>query len=500
MKQLITIIIAFVAAFSQVNAQYYQMGNKLTEPSLASNSGYGFATTLSSDGYSAMVGVPSMAGNTGGVYFYYRVGLSWYQGGLLTANDAAGAAYFGQSVAISADGNTAIIGGPGDNNDVGAAWIFVRSGNTWTQQGGKLVGSGPSGTASQGFSVSISGDGNMAISGGYGDNNNLGAVWVYNRTGTTWQQMGTKLVGAGAQSNASYPAWQGYSVDISDNANRIIIGAPGDNAGHGAAWIFSWVNSSWVQEGSKLTGPFLSYAGASVAVSADGSRVVLGAPGDNNHYGFAAVMVRDNSGNWTQEGSSLIGTFPVGNAQQGGSVAISADGQKVVVGGGYNFFSTPNTSEGQLWVFQRQGNTWTPEGNKIVGTGSAGNAQQGASVAISGDAQTIMTGGYADDNYKGAVWLFNTDPAVGIKNTPLDKEVVLYPNPASESITFNVAKALQTDTKVTICDVTGHVLVSEEASAGTKSLQLDISSLSAGLYLFNISSGGVLKTSKFIKK
>ena len=54
---------------------------------------------------------------------------------------------FGYDVALSADGNTALIGGPSDNSDRGAAWVFTRSGATWTQQGGKLTGSGATGPA-----------------------------------------------------------------------------------------------------------------------------------------------------------------------------------------------------------------------------------------------------------------------------------------------------------------------------------------------------------------
>ncbi|MCE2823037.1 MAG: hypothetical protein LW693_11505 [Saprospiraceae bacterium] len=107
----------------------------------------------------------------------------------------------GQSVAVSADGNTAIIGGPGDNSNTGAAWIYVRSGTAWSQQA-KLVGSGAVGVARQGISVALSADGNTAVVGGSSDNSSNGAVWVFTRTGTDWAQQGNKLVGAGGTSTA----------------------------------------------------------------------------------------------------------------------------------------------------------------------------------------------------------------------------------------------------------------------------------------------------------
>jgi hypothetical protein len=92
---------------------------------------------------------------------------------------ALGAAEQGFSLSLSADGNTAIVGGVDDSGFVGAAWIWSRSGGVWSQQGNKLVGAGAVGNTWQGISVSISGDGNTAMVGGYQDNNSAGAVWVF---------------------------------------------------------------------------------------------------------------------------------------------------------------------------------------------------------------------------------------------------------------------------------------------------------------------------------
>src|SRR5207302_1802677 len=85
----------------------------------------------------------------------------------------------GWSVSLSSDGNTVIVGGYGDNGNKGAGWAFTRSGGVWTQQGSKLVGTGAIGAAQQGYSVALSSDGNTAIVGGYTDNGGAGAAWVY---------------------------------------------------------------------------------------------------------------------------------------------------------------------------------------------------------------------------------------------------------------------------------------------------------------------------------
>ena len=86
----------------------------------------------------------------------------------------------GASVALSADGNTLVEGGPADNNNMGAIWIFTQSNGVWTQQGSKLIGSGANGNAPlQGRGVALSADGNTLAEGGYNDNGGAGAVWVF---------------------------------------------------------------------------------------------------------------------------------------------------------------------------------------------------------------------------------------------------------------------------------------------------------------------------------
>jgi hypothetical protein len=95
------------------------------------------------------------------------------QGPKLVGTGAVGNAMQGRSVSLSsADGNTAIVGGILDNGGAGAAWVWTRFGEIWTQQSAKLVGSGAVGNANQGNSVSISADGNTAIVGGPFDNSN----------------------------------------------------------------------------------------------------------------------------------------------------------------------------------------------------------------------------------------------------------------------------------------------------------------------------------------
>jgi len=97
------------------------------------------------------------------------------------AGGEIGKGQLGTSAALSADGSTAIVGGPVDSNQIGAAWVFVRSGGVWTQQGPKLTASDGSMKPNFGRSVTLSADGNTAAIGGYTDNNLQGAAWVFTR-------------------------------------------------------------------------------------------------------------------------------------------------------------------------------------------------------------------------------------------------------------------------------------------------------------------------------
>ena len=248
------------------------------------------------------------------------------------------------SVALSADGNTALIGGYQDNYGIGSAWIFTRSAGVWTQQGSKLVGTAATGQSRQGYSVALSADGSTAVVGGYDDSNSQGAAWIYNRSGNVWSQQGSKLLGGGIAGAARF----GNSVSISADGNTAIIGGWKDNGTVGSAWIYTRTGSTWSQQGAKLIGTGSvgsSQQGTSVAISADGNTAVVGGNSDNSSTG--AVWVYSRSGTiWSQVGSKLVGTGSTGVAGQGSALGLSADSKTLIVGG-----YADNAQTGAAWVF-----------------------------------------------------------------------------------------------------------------------------------------------------
>jgi hypothetical protein len=206
--------------------------------------------SLSGDGNTAIVGGPLDLGDTGAVWVYARSGGVFGQTQAKLAGVGAGnwEAHQGSSVALSADGSTAIVGGDNDGDRLGAIWVYAPSGGVFAQQGGKLVGTGFAATARQGSSVSLSADGNTALVGGLDADHGAGAAWIYTRGGGVFTQQGPKLVA----SDEVYGSLLGFSAALSGDGTTAIVGGPYDGANIGAAWVFTRIAGVWTQQGSKL--------------------------------------------------------------------------------------------------------------------------------------------------------------------------------------------------------------------------------------------------------
>jgi Divergent InlB B-repeat domain/FG-GAP repeat len=394
-------------------AQFAQQGSKLVGTGAVGSAGQGSSVALSADGNTAIVGGSGDNSGIGAAWVYTRSGAVWtQQGDKLVGSGAVGSANQGISVALSADGNTAIVGGSGDNSGIGAAWVYTRSGAVWTQQGSKLVGNGAVGSAGQGSSVALSADGNTAIVGGPSDNfdpnfGGIGAAWVYTRSGGIWTQQGDKLVGSGAVRSAN----QGYSVALSADGNTAIVGGPQDNGdidtgGSGAAWVFTRSGVVWTQQGSKLVSSGEASPpglGYSVALSGDGNTAIVGGPLNDGANGGIEGAA------WVYTRNSAVWTQQGSKLVGSGAVAYSDQGNSVALSSDGNTAITggfADDSEGAAWVFTRNGGVWTQQGSKLVGTGAVGNAVQGNSVALSGDGNTAIVGGPGDNSFTGAAWVF----------------------------------------------------------------------------------------------
>jgi hypothetical protein len=305
---------------------------------------------------------------------FRRSGSSWtQQGAKLTGIGEIGEARFGSAVALSFNGDRALVGGPGDDGGVGAAWAFKRSGSTWAEQGPKLTGAGESGAGRFGSSVALSSQGHTAMIGAPADDERIGAAWVFARSGSTLRQRGAKLLAGGEVGKAGL----GTSVALAADGNTALIGAPNNCVGE--AWVFTRSGDAWTPRVQLRTGPegecptpdSVTDFGAGVALSADASTAVVGDPplGNNNpHGGF--VFARSGS-TWAQQA-----WFP----NVGLSAAVSGDGDEALFGAGLDTFGFG------VAVFTRSGSAWSEE-RELEG-------RFGESVALSADGETALIGGY----------------------------------------------------------------------------------------------------------
>lgn len=419
-KQLLVLILLSFFSITSWTQAFVQQGNKLVASDVSTLSSQGQAVAVSADGNTAIVGAPGDNNRAGAALIYIKSNNVWVrQGPKLVGTGAVGNGEQGYSVDISNDGNTAVVGGRLDGSGTGAVWVFKRTNGVWSQVGDKLVGTGLFGSANQGTSVAISGDGNTVIAGGPLDQNNQGgAAWVFVYGNEQWSQQGQKLVATGSFSSI---AQQGFSVDISFDGNTAIVGAPADNSFNGGAWIYKRVGDTWAVQGAKLfsSGTFgISRQGWSVAISGDAKTAIIGGPSDNggqisgNPFGFGGAWVFvESNGNWAQQGSRLTGSTIFGFPGQGSSVSLSFDGSVASIGA-----RNDNGTLGAAWVFKRTNGFWQQFGQKLVGVDTRFLSAQGQAVALSSDGKTLMVGGPTDNSGDGAAWVYVLIPRVNISD------------------------------------------------------------------------------------
>ncbi len=323
---------------------------------------------------------------------------------VLTAKDGTANAFFGVSVAMSTDGNTALVGAYGKNT----AYIFVRTDASWTQQAALVAGDSVA-FDQFGFAVALSANGNTALIGAPGRTNSKGAAYVFLRTGTTWAQQTTPLPLL-ATDGAALDQF-GQSVALSADGNTALIGAQkkkvGLNDSEGAAYVFVRSGTTWTEQ----TAPSLLASdgtanenfGVSAALSADGNTALIGAFGRSGGGG-AYVFVRTGT-EWAQQTDPpLVASDAAANDRFGFSVALSADGNTALIGA----FGRSGT-KGGAYDFVRTGMTWAPlTPHTLTASDTAADDVFGVAVALSGDGNNGLIGADGRNKNTGAAYLFAT--------------------------------------------------------------------------------------------
>jgi hypothetical protein len=345
---------------------------------------FGASVALSADGNTALVGEPTSTSRAGVAWVFVRKGTEWEKTELLEGGPEGGEGRFGRSVALAADGDVALIGDSSAHGERGTAWVFTHSpGSAWASQA-TLSAPGAGGFAHFGRSVSLSADGATALIGGPGDAAYVGAAWTFTRTGSSWQAGPVKLVGQGEVEKGHF----GKSVALSGDGDTALIAGRDDNGGQGAVWTFTRSGASFVQQGEKLSGTpgSSSLFGYSVALSGDGSIALVGSPHEEAALGNVTEFMRSGSG-WSAGSPLLGGTAAVGKGLSGASVALSSDGKVAAIGA-----PRDARWEGAAWVFSFVA-PWAVPQPAVTGVSPGrGSTAGGLEVKIKGRHFTKMEG------------------------------------------------------------------------------------------------------------
>ena len=392
-----------------VTASPWSQQAKIQSHDIETGDYFGGSVSMSSDGNTAIVGAnreDTGAHMTGAAYIFTRSGSTWSEQAKIQSSDKERTDFFGYSVSISDDGNTAIVGAYGEDtgfNAAGAAYIFTRSGSTWSEQA-KIQALDRSPESFFGYSVSISGDGNTAIVGARYENSGgtrSGAAYVFTRSGSTWTQQ-AKIQSSDIEAEDRF----GTSVDI--YGDYAVVGAPNHNSSFGSAYIFTRSGSIWSQQ-AKIQSPNTEIAellGYSVSISGDGNTVIVGAnaagPRRGMRHGAAYIYVRSGS-TWSQQ-AKITALDRKRYDVFGISVSISNDGNVVAVGA-HGVDDGSLYTVGAAYIFIRSGNFWIQRA-KIDASDKVDGGEFGRSVSILSDG-SVIAGAPAKNG--GAAYFFTSN-------------------------------------------------------------------------------------------
>lgn len=378
----------------------------------ASGSVFATSVAMSSDGAYALAVAPledTAASNAGSLYAFTRTDCAWAQQQMMQTSDAAAndqmtlssfgtLAYPAYTIAISDDGTRAVVGVSKDNTQDGAAYVFARSGTTWSQEQ-KLAGAVGAGD-NFGYAVAMNGAGDYiavtaprkAATGG-GD---AGTIEIYTRSGSTWShQASVSLVTGGSIDSL------GTSVALSGDATTLAAGRL-IGGGSAAVEVFTRSGSTWSHQSgiapSDTTGR--SAFGNSVALSTDGNTLVVGSAVHDTTVGTqrgAAYVYTRSGATWTQQ-VKLYDTAGGSLDYYGASVAISGDGSVVLVGA--PDADNAGSQSGAVFVYEGHG-TWALT-HTLLGSDTTGSDHIGHTVAVSRDGDWIIAGAPTDTNSGGA--------------------------------------------------------------------------------------------------
>lgn len=333
----------------------------LTASDKATNDYFGVGVSMCADGTRVAIGAYNKTvgglASAGAVYVFSRSGSTWTQEAILTASDKAAADQLGQGLAIDATGTRVVAGAlESGANNAGAAYVFSRSGTVWAQEA-KLTASDGASIDYLGLSASITANGDRVLVSSYGADvggtADAGAAYVFVRSGTSWTQE-AKLSASDKAVSDNFS----FRVNISSDGTRAIIGAhnadPSGVASAGKAYIFIRSGSTWSEEAiltasNKAANDLF---GADVNISSDGSIAAVAAYSSEfagyTDCGVVYLFTRTGS-TWSQQ--AILSASDKGNTSYFGHSLDMDETASTLLIGALNASPSGVAGAGSAYIF-----------------------------------------------------------------------------------------------------------------------------------------------------
>ena len=494
-QKLLLYTFVFTALFpSQVIAQLEQ---KLTAPSGTSGEEFGKAVALT-DIYAIISAEydDDNGSEAGAAYIFTNVDDDWVSPIKLVPTDGAAGDRFGISVAI--DGDYAVVGAQYDDDkgtNSGSAYVFKFDGANWTQQA-KLTAS--DGAADDRFGNKVAIAEHFIVVGAYRETNKTGAAYVFERDNQTWSEV-AKLTPNDGQTGDEF----GRAVAISDD--HIAIGSYLDDNGSGtnagAVYVYSIAQNVWYFDEKLIPADVGASDEFGISVALYDDRLIAGShyDDDKGSDAGAAYVYERCQGNW-HEVTKLVASD--GHAQDRFGISVGVYDESIVVGALNE--DEKGSNAGAAYLFEEDDDVWG-ESEKLLASDGASNDVFGRWVAVSKG--FVLSGAFKDNNRKGSAYAYNLNEAAtppgsaAYDPTPshtLSAEIPseftidpAYPNPFNPETTITFSVHRDQTVTIELYDLVGRrikTLSQGMVSAGTTQVRIDASDVPSGTYLVYFTS------------
>jgi hypothetical protein len=334
---------------------------------------------------------------------YYNTGTSWALMGDSIVGPAPGSSN-GYAVSLSGDGHRLLVTAYTLNSDTGDVRVYSYNGTpesgSWSMIGSPIPGD----FAGEyfGTSCSMSEDGDTIAVGGTGWATQTGRVKAFRYDGTSYASLGAPINGLNTGDNF------GWGVSLSSDGNRLVSSSPDWNSTRGQTVAFDYSGGSWTQIGQSINGLVAGdNNGWAVSLSRDSTTVATSSAYYNGTNGRTRILRFNSSdtsgsstGTWEQVGNMITGD---GGEYSGFDVSLSADGGVVAIGDvGWSDFA----GKTNIYSYASATDTWDAKGSPIQG---AAGSEAGFSVALSNDGDVVGIGAIIANNGTGeaSVYFYN---------------------------------------------------------------------------------------------